>query len=79
MEAREVFLKIAKTNGVEPGGDFDKNFAHLKEMAKEDREGLQQKPLFESFKNMVAVPEFRRRALVNLSVYTVQNNATEIS
>ena len=61
-EAREVFLKIAKTNGVEVGGDFDKNFAQLKEMAKED---LQQEPLFGSFKNMIAVPEFTRRALVN--------------
>ena len=79
VEAREVFLKIAKTNGVEPGSDFDKSFAQLKEMVKQDRDGLQQKSLVESFKNMVAVPEFRRRALVNMSVYAVQNNVIEIS
>ena len=70
-EAREVFLKIARTNGVQVGGDFDRNLAQLKEKAKEDQEDLQQPPFYESFKNMIAVPEFRRRALVNISFRAV--------
>ena len=72
-EARGVLLKIAEANGVQLGSDFDRNFARLNETAKRDRERREgerrrRRPLHDVFKNMAAVPEFRRRALVGAGV-----------
>ena len=65
-EARSVYLKIAQRNGVEVGENFERNFAQLKDIAKEEQEATKQKSLSESFKKMISVPEFRRRALVKI-------------
>ena len=65
-EARSVYLKIAHKNGVEVGENFERNFAQLKDIAKEEQEATKQKALSESFKKMISVPEFRRRALVKI-------------
>ena len=58
-------MKIAQRNGVEVGENFEWNFAQLKDIAKEEQEeAAKQKSLSESFKKMISVPEFRRRAMV---------------
>ena len=59
-------MKIAQRNGVEVGENFERNFAQLKDIAKEEQEAPKQKSLSESFKKMISVPAFRRRAMVKI-------------
>ena len=73
-DARSVYLKIARRNGVEVGENFERNFAQLKDIAKEEQEAAKQKSLSESFKKMISVPEFRRRAMVKYRHDGVQND-----
>ena len=68
-------MKIAQRNGVEAGDNFERNFAQLKDIAKEEQEATKQKSLSESFKKMISVPEFRRRAMVN----DEQNDEAEVA
>ena len=68
-------MKIAQRNGVEAGENFERNFAQLKDIAKEEQEATKQKSLSESFKKMISVPEFRRRAMVKYNRHDgVQND-----
>ena len=67
-------MKIARRNGVEVGENFERNFAQLKDIAKEEQEATKQKCLSESFKKMISVPEFRRRAMVKYRHDSVQHD-----
>ena len=67
-------MKIAQRNGVEVGENFERNFAQLKDIAKEEQEAAKQKSLSESFEKMISVPEFRRRAMVKYRHDGVQND-----
>ena len=46
----------------------------MKDIAKEEQEATKQKSLSESFKKMISVPEFRRRAMVKYRHDGVQND-----